>query len=61
MAMSQQMSLRVPEEVRGLIRERLAELRRGSDRPERLTEADAARSLILEGLTNWKKRNDEQQ
>jgi len=49
MAMSHQLSLRVPGELRETIRARLEEMRRAATRPEELTEADAARALIEEG------------
>ena len=48
MALSQQMSLRLSDRHRELIRDKLEELRRGSDEPEKVTEADAARALIEE-------------
>ena len=48
MALSQQMSLRLSGRHRELIRGKLEELRRVSDEPEKVTEADAARALIEE-------------
>lgn len=48
MALSQQMSLRLSDRHRELIRGKLEELRRVSDEPEKVTEADAARALIEE-------------
>ena len=48
MALSQQMSLRLSDLHRGLIRGKLETLRRESPEPEKVTEADAARALIEE-------------
>ncbi len=48
MALSQQMSLRLSDLHRGLIRGRLETLRRESTEPEKVTEAYAARALIEE-------------
>jgi hypothetical protein len=48
MALSQQMSLRLSDRHRELIRGKLEELRQVSDKPEKVTEADAARALIEE-------------
>lgn len=48
MALSQQMSLRLSDQHRELIRDKLEELRRLSDEPAKVTEADAVRALIEE-------------
>ena len=48
MALSQQMSLRLSDAHRDLIREKLESLRRQSADPEKVTEADAVRALIEE-------------
>lgn len=48
MALSQQMSLRLSQTHRELIRGKLESLRRDSKEPEKVTEADAARALIEE-------------
>lgn len=47
-ALSQQMSLRVSEDHRRILREKLEELRARSQEPEKVTEADAARAIIEE-------------
>ncbi len=48
MALSQQMSLRVSEDHRRILRQKLEELRARSQDPEKVTEADAARAIIEE-------------
>jgi len=48
MALSQQMSLRLSDRHRELIRGKLESLRRESPDPEKVTEADAVRALIEE-------------
>ena len=48
MALSQQMSLRLSDAHRDLIRGMLESLRRESPDPEKVTEADAVRALIEE-------------
>lgn len=48
-ALSQQISLRISDEHRARIRAKLEELRRASDDPDSVTEADAARALLAEG------------
>lgn len=47
-ALSQQMSLRVSEDHRRILREKLEELRARSPEPDKVTEADAARAIIEE-------------
>lgn len=47
-ALSQQMSLRVSEDHRRILREKLEELRAKSQEPDKVTEADAARAIIEE-------------
>lgn len=47
-ALSQQMSLRVSEDHRRILREKLEELRARSQEPDKVTEADAARAIIEE-------------
>lgn len=47
-ALCQQMSLRLSDRHRELIRRKLEELRASSQDSERVTEADAARALIEE-------------
>lgn len=56
MALSQQMSLRLSDRHRELIRGKLEELRRGSDEPEKVTEADAARALIEEAGSRYRQQ-----
>lgn len=48
MALCQQMSLRLSDEQRDFIRLKMEQLRRDSDSPERVTEAEAARHIIEE-------------
>lgn len=47
-ALTQQVSLRVSEDHRRILREKLEELRARSAEPDRVTEADAARAIIEE-------------
>lgn len=46
--LTQQVSLRVSEEHRSILRRKLEEMRRESRDPDRVTEADAARAIIEE-------------
>lgn len=46
--LTQQVSLRVSEEHRSILRRKLEELRASSPQPDRVTEADAARAIIEE-------------
>lgn len=46
--LTQQVSLRVSEDHRRILREKLEQLRASSPQPERVTEADAARAIIEE-------------
>ncbi|USN14455.1 hypothetical protein DONNERLITTCHEN_00540 [Janthinobacterium phage vB_JliS-Donnerlittchen] len=48
MALCQQMSLRLSDEQRDFIRLKMEQLRRDSDSPEKVTEAEAARHIIEE-------------
>lgn len=49
--LTQQVSLRVSEDHRRILRQKLEELRARSAEPERVTEADAARAIIEEAAT----------
>jgi hypothetical protein len=46
--LTQQVSLRVSEDHRRILRDKLQELRRTAPEPDRVTEADAARAIIEE-------------
>lgn len=46
--LTQQVSLRVSEDHRRILREKLEELRAKSREPDKVTEADAARAIIEE-------------
>lgn len=46
--MCQQMSLRLSDELRAIIRTKLDELKSNSPNPKSVSEADAARALIAE-------------
>ncbi|ATS92268.1 hypothetical protein P9A54_gp77 [Xanthomonas phage vB_Xar_IVIA-DoCa10] len=48
MSLNQQMSLRVSEDHRRILRGKLEEMRAHSPEPEKVTEADAARAIIEE-------------
>ena len=52
MALSQQMSLRVSEDHRRILRQKLEELRANSQDPDKVTEADAARAIIEEAASH---------
>ncbi|UIS24805.1 hypothetical protein P9A53_gp76 [Xanthomonas phage vB_Xar_IVIA-DoCa6] len=56
MSLNQQMSLRVSEDHRRILRGKLEEMRARSPEPEKVTEADAARAIIEEAAAKVEAR-----
>lgn len=58
MQLCQQLSLRLSDELRAIIRTKLDEMRRSSPNPARVTEADAARAIIADAGNRIRQVNE---